>query len=291
MRRFFQKLGLQLLIVVFSLLALTGVNKVIFNWSSTFELDKNVNKVVLGDSHSRYSFNDKIISNSHNLSASADSYFYSYLKLKKIKKENPQIDTVFLSFSQHNVHKFIEETWLFDDAHLGSRLRIYFPFLGQDDFAFLFKEKPKKMLSGMFSQALFPVFVLRGLDSFGGYEKLDYTILDKELEKLRNEGRVEYDSFLESPVEKKYLQQIVNFCRDNDLELILVNPPIHNSLHDKQDGMYGFYEKYFSSVPFYDFSKMDMEDGYFVDLVHLSPTGADYFSTLFESGELLKFKY
>jgi ABC-type sugar transport system permease subunit len=122
------KLFLRKTVLVFLILTVLLVVVTIINWayitnSNYFILNKNINVLVLGDSHAKYALDDKILKNTCNLSTDADSYFYSYLKLKELNKKNIQIDTLLLSFSQHNISKSIETMWLFNSEHLKNRLK------------------------------------------------------------------------------------------------------------------------------------------------------------------------
>jgi len=112
MKRFLKKLALIPLMLLLVVCLITIVNYSLLMFSNSFNLNKNVNTLILGDSHTKYAFNDQLMINTYNFSQDADSYFYSYLKVKQISKENIQIDTVLLSFSQHNIHKCIEKNWL-----------------------------------------------------------------------------------------------------------------------------------------------------------------------------------
>ena len=51
-----------------------------------FKEKKNI--LIVGNSHTECSVNDSIISNSVNLSQSASSYFYSYMKIREFTKYN-----------------------------------------------------------------------------------------------------------------------------------------------------------------------------------------------------------
>lgn len=281
MKLFIRKIGLMLLILITILLLLFSINKILLNNSKTFILNKNINKLILGDSHSQYAFNDSILSNTYNLSNNADSYFYSYQKLKEIKSKNKQIDTLILSFSFHNVEKSIDKEWFMNSAHLKHRFRLYLPMLDNHDLLFLFKSNPIDFLSNLFTQIYFPFYLFtKGKNIYGGYGKLSDNNLLSELEKQKKNLLNKESNFEESLIEKKYLKKINKFCIDNKIKLILVNPPIYKTLFNKQNNFYMFYSKYFLDVTFLDYSTLNMSDDCYRDLVHLTPKGAMYFSEL-----------
>ncbi len=288
MKIFIRKIVLMSFITMGVLLLSTFINYILLSNNNTFRINEKVNTLVLGDSHTKYALNDSILSNTFNLSQNADSYFYSYLKLKQVDKKNEQLDTVLLSFSQHNIHKCIENRWLLNKKHLKSRLQKYMPLLSVDDYRFILNNRPSMAISGLFSQIVYPAYLLMGGNKYGGYEGLKHDLLKEEIDKQKKNGyRQEYKSFNDSPIETIYLQKIVQYCKTNDLTLILINPPLYKTLHNKQHGLYNYYEMNFSNTIFLDFSKLEMEDSYFGDLVHLTPSGAKYFSELIKNEKLL----
>lgn len=275
-------------ITIGTLLLSTVINYGLLNYDNTFRIKEKVNTLILGDSHTKYALNDSILSNTFNLSQDADSYFYSYLKLKQVDKKNVHLDTVLLSFSQHNIHKCIENRWLLNKQHLKGRLEQYMPLLSINDYRFLLKNKPSMAIASLFSQIKYPAYLFMKKINYGGYEELKHDILKEEIDKQKENGyRQEYKSFNDSPIETIYLQKIVQYCKTNDLTLILINPPLYKTLHNKQNGLYKYYEMNFSNTIFLDFSKIEMEDSYFGDLVHLTPSGAKYFSDLIKNKKLL----
>jgi len=285
---FFKKIFLMQLIITIPLLLSTLINYVLLSYDNNFKFPGKENILVLGDSHTKYALNDSILSNTYNFSQDAESYFYSYLKLKQFDKKNEQLDTVILSFSQHNIHKCIENKWLLNKQNLRDRLKHYIPLLSIHDYFFIFKNRPYMSIYALFNQIKYPAYLFMGKNIYGGYEELNHDILKEEIDKQKKHGyRQEYKSFNDSPIETIYLQKIVEYCKSNDLILILINTPLYNTLHNKQNGLYNYYEMNFSNTILLDFSKIEMEDRYFGDLVHLSPIGAKYFTRLIKDKKLL----
>ncbi|MCK0132629.1 hypothetical protein MWU59_14065 [Flavobacteriaceae bacterium F08102] len=293
MKKFLYKvIGMSLLTI--GVLGLsTFINYMLSNYDDSLRMKKNINTLILGDSHTKYALNDNILNDTYNLSQNADSYFDSYLKLKQVDKINPQLDTVFLSFSQHNIHKCIENRWLLNPAHLRDRLKLYTPFLGAEECLFLLEKRPEEFITGLFNQIQYPInFLFNNDDLFGGYDELEHNILKQEIENQKKNGiRQEYKSFNDAPLELKYLKKIVKYCNENNITLILINPPLHKSLQNKQDGLYKFYKKNFSNIPFLDFSKIAMKDSCFGDMVHLNPSGSKYFSKLIKQEDLFNINH
>jgi hypothetical protein len=287
MNLFIKNIGKFILFVFVFLVSITLVNRLAFKHINPFGINADYSTLILGDSHSKYAFNDKIIRRTYNFSNDADSYFYSYIKLKHTLKTNPKIDTVLLSFSIHNIQKSIEQRWLLNNNHINDRLKLYFPLFGVDEYVFLLSKRPAKLITGAFSQIIFPFYLSKNrIDKYGGYQDLNHNILDEELKKLKQNNKEDINSFIEADIEKEYLQKSIKLCKANDITIILVNPPLHKSLWSKQKNLYLFYNKYFSDVLFYDFSQIDMRDNFFGDLVHLSPSGARYLAEMINVNNL-----
>ncbi|MGE5409533.1 MAG: hypothetical protein ACM3MI_01135 [Clostridiales bacterium] len=264
--------------ILLLLCAILMVDRALLNHSNIFVLDKNIHVLILGDSRTKYDLNDKILSNTFNLSNDADSYFYSYLKLKALTKSNPQITTLILSFSQHNIEKMIENRWLLNDTHINQRLKIYYVLLDTDDFLFLLKQKPVEIFTNLFPQIIYPLKLFQGRDLYGGFSDMDHNDLKEEIDSYLKKTKGNEEEFLESSIETKYLDKIKEYCNIKRIKLILINPPLHKTLNSKQENLYAYYNKHLLDVPFLDFSKLDLPDSCFSDLVHLSPAGSNYFS-------------
>lgn len=290
MKLFLTKLLDITLIVILLLFTITVVNSIIINYSNLFVLDKKVNILVLGDSHTKYAINDNLLDNVSNYSEDADSYFYSYLKLKILKKKNNQIDTLVLSFSEHNISKSIEDRWLLDSKHLKSRLMYYYPLFNKDEISLLLREKPKDLLLNLFSQILSPVYYLQKGDKvYGGYEDLNIDNLEMEIMKQRNnEINKEKIIFSVSDIEKKYLSKIKQYCAMNDITLVLLNSPVHKMKKNNLENLYEYYRENFSGVVLLDYSNLNLPDAFFADLVHLNPQGSTYFTMLLKTNGFSK---
>lgn len=282
MRLFLYKIAFMVLSIFILLVGILIIDRALLNHSNVFVFDRHIHSLILGDSRTKYDLNDKILKNTCNLSNDADSYFYSYLKLKAIVKKNPQITTLILSFSQHNIQKIIEQRWLLNDTHINQRLKIYYVMMDKNDFLFLLIQKPKELFTNLFPQILYPIKLFKGRDIYGGFSDMDHNNLKKDIDTYLKKIQGNEDKFTESLIERKYLEKIKDYCKNNKIRLILINTPLHKTLNTKQDNLYAYYKKYFSDIPFLDFGKLALPDSCFSDLVHLSPTGSNYFSHYLE---------
>jgi hypothetical protein len=270
---------------IFSSICLVSLffNYLLINYYG-YEIKKDQNILVLGDSHTEYAIDDNVFKRSINLSHSADSYFYSFLKIRKLKKENPQIDTLLLALSNHNLLIEYEERWLFNTAHIKSKFRIYTDLMSFSDFLVLFKSNPSAVIQGIIESPKYSIKLLfrGGLKErdLGKFQSSQRNSLEKDIEyrkKNMNQRALEY-----SQIDTKYLFSITEFCDKNNIELIFVSTPIHPE-YIKLKGeeiqlLNDFYSSNLTKYKFLDYSQFDVPDNYFQDLDHLNAKGAKFFT-------------
>ena len=66
--------------------------------NAEFKIDENTTCIVTGASHSACSVDDSLIEHLENFSRSGESYCYTYIKIKNLLKDNPNINTVLVEF-------------------------------------------------------------------------------------------------------------------------------------------------------------------------------------------------
>jgi len=89
-----------------------------------FTIEKNIKYLVLGHSQPECAFNDSLISNFKNISQSAEPYFYTYIKLRKLIEINENIDTIFVEFSNNQI-EIVMDTWIWDKEYFSYRYPKY----------------------------------------------------------------------------------------------------------------------------------------------------------------------
>ncbi len=250
--------------------------------------------IVLGDSNIECAIDDSIFFNAQNLSASSDSYYYSYLKIKKILNNKNNIDTILLAFAPHNI---FDNGWLLSESHIYTRFATYYPLMNWDDFSFLFFSKPKAVISA------FPRIIKQSIINFdnkfnppikdftyGGFDRIERNVLPEVRKKLIKGEKMPFfkipDNFEIAKKEVLYLNKIINLCNSKQKVLFLINTPKRIELLNYPK--YGvkefnaFYLKNYKSVHFIDLSKMDIPEDCFGDFVHLNSKGSKLFSNILQ---------
>lgn len=251
--------------------------------------EKDIQILILGDSNIECALNDSLISHSQSYAQSGTAYFYNYLKLKKILKNGITIDTVLLSFAPHNIYKNIEEIWLYDNTHMKSRLREYFPILSKEEYKILSHNRkgligsvPKVIRGSLYNISLYLMKGDKISLYYGGYQFLIRNKLEEGLTRLAGLEKKGREDFEIAETEMLYLRKIIDECIIHDIELILINTPkndkIWNSLTYGAEVFYEYYQKHFSDVSLLDLHDFPLPASSFGDPTHLNHEGARIFS-------------
>ena len=287
MELFINKILSFILFVLLSFIIIICFNYYLIN---QFAIEtKNEPILLLGDSNMQCAINDSIFNSSVNKAASADSYFYSFLKLHKIAHDDQDIDTVLLSFAPHNL---FDNGWLINNKILNLNLPLYYPLMEWSDFKFLLLKNPNAVL------ASFPDIIKRSCNNliylvrskppsyYGGFIGLNRYMLNIVQLKLKNGEPLPFfkipENFEVSPGEKKYLDKIIELCEQKSIKLILINTPKRFEILEYPkyglDEFYKFYDANYQNVDFIDLGKFCLPDDNYGDFVHLNIKGSTTFS-------------
>lgn len=109
------KIFLARIAAFFSLLLLLFVMGIVFFSNSNKFLKKRYDlgtrdfAVFMGDSHVRSSLNDKQIENHVNLGLYAETFYFTYYKLKFLLAENSNVKRVYLGLGYHSLSNFYDK--------------------------------------------------------------------------------------------------------------------------------------------------------------------------------------
>jgi len=256
--------------------------------NQALKIPDNKRILILGDSNPECAINDSLISNALNLSQSANSYFYSYLKLRQILIDDNNIDTVILGLAPHNIFAEIEKEWLLNNAHMQKMLPDYYPLMEKDDFALLLKNSAngvKQAFSSIIKGSIENIVdYLKGkkLD-YGGYNPLEINDLKKDASEFTSKN----SAFKIAKIESLYLRKIIEECEKNNLDLLFICTPKRAELWKSKnygvDQFYSYYSNHFSHITFLDMHNFYIPDNGFGDLAHLNHQGAKIFSEYIEN--------
>lgn len=256
-----------------------------------YQVDSAVENLLLGHSQPECSLNDSIIQHSKNLSQGGEAYFYTYTKLKKLLEVNPQIKTVYVSFSNNQLEKKMDE-WTFDDIYIKDKYPAYFFAMDKEEKKMLWENNPKsvfqselQLLKNNTVDLLKYKGKIRPETYWGNYlflkrEKTDSLIKVNYIQTILKERGKGI-----SIVNLTYLKKIVELCKQKNKIIILYRTPVHPVLSEtyEEEKFDSIRKKHFDSIPFLDCIDYPLSNEQFGDFDHLNYKGANVFSVFFNT--------
>ncbi|MBK8983741.1 MAG: hypothetical protein IPM38_15840 [Ignavibacteria bacterium] len=294
MKKFIIRVTVFLTIPVFAgIIIFIAFSSIVSSVSKEYKLEPDISEIYIGDSHIQCSVNDSLISGSKNLRHTSESFYFSYYKLKLILEANPNIKKIYLGFSYHSLSDY------YDDFITGKYSRSISP-----DYFFILP------LSEQIN------FITRGAEDFPSYiksilisgnENLSegniYTFAGRYLNRFKESSAAQFsmDKRLKfqyykdkklnefSEINLRYLNEIIALCKRYNIDLILLNTPLHPYYRSKLPVEY--INKYRSiternDLKVIDLSSISLEDDcYIPDGDHVSEKGS-----LLMTKELIRIK-
>ena len=282
MKKFINKTLAFLMPFVLLLFFLYNLDSVILK----LNFPKNITTLIVGDSHSECGIIDSLLLNSKNISQSGETFFFSYQKIKRIWKYH-KFDTLIISYSPHNL------THLQDNKTLGTDSQKFYKelyprylrCLDVESMLFIINKSEVGILSSFsnFIKSTLKNYFQFNITYLGSYRgSYNSNLSDKDItDKVRihfyDEKQVPYK---ESNIEPIYLNKIVDFSRENNIQAILVNLPVHPKYKEqipmKIENYYHSSLDLFvkNNVRIYNFEKICYPDSCYGDGDHLNTYGA-----------------
>jgi hypothetical protein len=255
----------------------------------SFKIPPDKHIIVTGDSHTELAIDDNIYLKSVNISQGGSAYLYSYCKLQKFLNENTHIDTVLLSFHYGPLMDLIDNRWILGSGPMMYKIPFYLTLLNKEEIAIFTNHDKFTFIKAVFNlpfrffvKSFIKVFIKRGNISYddlniGGYIKSDRNKLQKNIELY--EKRTEEEEVNISLCQLEYLLKIVDLCKCENVELILINTPVYKpEIYESIDKLNDFYDTYLSEVKYLDYSAFPLPDSCYGDIGHLNYKGAQIFS-------------
>jgi hypothetical protein len=252
---------------------------------ANFKIKESRRILIIGNSHSESAYNDSLINDIVNLSQSAESYFYTYFKTKKLIEQNPKIQTVLIEFSNINIDEVMNE-WIWGERYMSIKFPIYGSFMDINSYSLLLKNNPKSLSSC--TQKLIRNCIKKTFTGFNYQREIGHYLYlerDKTDSLLANLPPTQSKNNKQKLSEQNiaYLRKTINFLISKNKKVFLIRSPVH-----KMSQGYNYEERYqqivlnkFSDVEFLDFSKYPLTNSEFGDLDHLNHKGAKKFSYWF----------
>lgn len=253
--------------------------------ASNFTLKSGTKYIVLGHSHPECALNDSVILNFENLANQGESYFYTYLKLKKILENNSGLENIFLEFTNNQIEAG-KDNWIWGDKFISYNFPRYTPIISIQEFGILLSNNGKALFSAQ-SKAIVDnfIFLVKGKEKYlyeiSGYYYLVRNNVDSTTIMVPHKKHASNDL---PKINIGYLEKIVSLCKSYGIPLHFIRTPLHknydlcNELKFKE-----ILTGRFSEVEFIDFKDYPLFNSEYGDLEHLNHKGAKEFSVFFNT--------
>jgi hypothetical protein len=284
MQKFVIRLLLFLSVIAGAMAGVVGFFSYRLSNPAIYELDESIRFIVVGDSHTQCAIDDALLAGTINVSNGADSYLYSYTKIRKLVESNEHLKGIVLGFSEHNFELAMDD-WNFKNENMRNKTAQYFPLLGWEEVVYLGKKNPVSFMTGLIQFPKMKFNVMMRLNSktsiadigVGNVERLTQNIKDwkKPTQTKKSNGQ---SSISQSQVQ--YLEKIVDLCKAHRLELVLISTPVHTSYPqlNHRSMAITYYAENLTGFKWWNFSDMKLPDSYFADYEHLNRSGASFFT-------------
>lgn len=283
--KFITKLLLFIVVSVSIIVIIFFTSIVIVRELADFRLDSNAKILFVGNSHARHTFDDAIIDNSINLGSPAESYFWIYPKVRETILQNPNLETVFIEFSNSQIPKSRNNS-IWDDTSLSDKLFTYLPFLKFEDIELLVdrnKEGFMLAISRAFRRNLTRVVSnnYKYQNEIGGYKGLKNSHIDSLIASSDSLTKELSNKYSMKNIE--YLEKTISFCELKKIKVFLIRTPEHEFIRNRHNKKLfnRIRETQFGNVDFLDFNDFMLQNDEFRDFGHLNNKGAKIFSAYF----------
>lgn len=254
---------------------------------ANFTINGDSQFLLVGHSHSACAFNDSLIDGLTNCSESGESYFYTYFKTKQLINQNPNIDYLFIQFSNSQIDT-IMNSWIWGDKYISSRFPKYASFMDASSLKLLLSHNPKSVKESISPWLQFnlnkTVNSFNYADEMGGYLYSPLEIPDSLLKEKRTKKQFDQASYKTSSANIKYLHKIIKYCEQSKVKVFLIRSPLHAKYpgYENEIIFQKLLKRQFSKTEFLDFSMFPASNSEYLDLEHLNSKGANKFSSWFD---------
>ena len=254
-----------------------------------FTIPANKTVLVVGDSHTACAVNDEILTNVFNFSKGGSGYFYTFLKVRKMLEDNPQITTLVIGYSYGNLEKSRDE-WFKGEKYITGNLNRHLFLLDFSDFYSIFISNPYHVLISTISERIASLYSDHSLNRWGKYKYLEQNELEESKARLISNDKTEKVEY--SEYQEKYLLKLYHLAMAKDINVILLNAPIHPMFEESQEAYKGYYnllaEHEMPNATIINHSNMNIPESGFGDIRHLNFKGAEIYSEYLKANNLLQ---
>lgn len=252
-----------------------------------YKLNDSANSIIIGHSHAECAYIDSLLPYTVNMAQSGESYFYSYIKLRKLLEANSNIHRVMIEVTNNNLEKEMDE-WTFGEMYVRYRYQKYAHLLHPEELGLLFRNNPLAVTDAV------AVTVKNNLDfkrvvsmpyytytDWGGYKKWEQSKIDSFLQVQKMQQQIKpavtaIPVFKESAYNLRFLDSMVALCKQHQKQVVFLRAPQHPSYRNPFiDSIYfKTLSARYSTVPLIDFGNKELPDEEYLDFQHVNFKGA-----------------
>lgn len=275
MRLFIRNITLFSLIILTFFCLVMGV-KYYITKNISFKESSDVRYLFLGASHPWHAIDDRMMQTGVNRSATSERYLFTYLRLKKILSENPQIDTVFIQCSSTDIWQHPDDKY-FRESEMSKFLPLYYPYFGKEEWQIYYPHL----------RDVIPILIQKSVSPnqvFSGKIKTQMGTQAKDQENLLTMDRnIVLPDYLEgnegNSINFKYLRKIIDLCKNKNVKLYGIYYPVYKpEYYYDQTYYYETIRNKFPDLEVLDYSHWEVPDSARYDAHHLNKFGAQLFT-------------
>jgi hypothetical protein len=252
-----------------------------------FESPKKI--VILGHSHTECAFNEKYLLQTKNLAQSGEAYLFSKIKLAQVIKHNPEIEEVWIEFSNNQLIPQMDQ-WMYGDIFLEHRFPVYAPFMSIKDHLFILRHNVKGYIMGT-SLAIKKIFLRWINQEFEMIQALEANtrIWEEYIEKPHRyalQQKVNCNPkphILEVSLDHiTYLMETIQMAKMNGKRVTILRSPLHHnsSLYCIEKEYQFILSRIMNACHLMDLSGIQTTDKDWLDPQHLNEKGAEKLSKM-----------
>ncbi|MEG1608046.1 MAG: hypothetical protein RR329_07480, partial [Mucinivorans sp.] len=215
-----------------------------------------------------------------NYCKSGEHTMQSYLKLRFILRDNPQIDTVMFTFAPFVFANGVDGGDFEGDV-ASNKMKLFYPLMDIEDIK-LFLDN-KVLYTNLSSMPYLQSVAKRQpyLDQLGGYLYLERDKLQLDIERRAKEPKTQVNSKFNAKYQKIYLSKMIQLCKNYNVKFLFIQFPIYQASKygDLQFGD-SIRKTLYSDIQLLDFVNIQLPDSTYGDVVHLNHRGAKIVSKI-----------
>lgn len=275
MRDFLKNVTLFSILIIAIIVTILGCKYYITNKIS-FQEASNVHYLFTGASHPWHAIDEKLMKTAINRSAGSERYLFTYLKLKKIIQENPQIDTIFIQCSSTDIWENSDDKY-FSENEMSKFMPLYAPLFGKQEWCIfsnhLAKVAPLIIQKSFRPYQMNPNYIKNQMGSQASKNEnmdiLETSTVKQDMMKGNAGNKINYS----------YLRKIMNLCNEKGIKLYGIYYPLYKpEFFYNQKYYYEALKEHFPDLEVLDYSGWETPDSTRFDAHHLNWYGAQLFT-------------